>query len=219
MTVEIYQLGPDVWEHRVFTTAPPCGVFDYIVDFERHIEWEHELLTVKPCDGKTAMAGARYLKTYGTRPTGLVDRFFNRGHRVTCKLGEVQRPQRIVWKQYRSHDASGPSSFQGLDLIVTPRGSGSLIVLTRRFSGIEGSGADMVARFASRWGPVLQGLPPEVRAAAGRPADDRPGLFSSPEDVIRHALDGHPSHGPGPTSLERLKAILDGDGQRHTRPR
>ncbi len=135
MTVETTQLGPDVWQNRVFTTAPPWVVFDYIADFEKHVDWERELLTV--------------------------------------------------------------------------------IVLTRQFSGIEGIGADMVARFSARWGPAFQGLPPEVRAAAGGSSGDRPGLFSSPDEIVRHLLEGHPSRGPGPTSLERLKAIIDGAGRGH----
>jgi uncharacterized protein YndB with AHSA1/START domain len=213
MTVEINQLGPDVWEHRVFTTAPPTLVFDYLADFEKHVEWERELVAVKPLNRRTGHRGGAYLKTYDTRPRGLVGRIFSRGLRVTCKLSEVERPERIVWKQYRSHQASGPSSFQRLELLITPSESGSLIVLTRRFSGMEGISVDTVARFSSRWGQALQGLPPEFRVAAGGSKGGRPGLFSTPDEVVRHALDGHPSRGPGPTSLERLKAILDGGGR------
>jgi hypothetical protein len=56
-------------------------------------------------------------------------------------------------------------------------------------------------------------LPPEVRAAAGGSSGEWPGLFASPDDVVRHLLDGYPSRGPGPTRLERLKAILDGAGR------
>jgi hypothetical protein len=48
MTVELNQLQPDVWEHRVFTTAHPMAVFDYIADFKKHVEWERELQTVQP---------------------------------------------------------------------------------------------------------------------------------------------------------------------------
>jgi hypothetical protein len=211
MTVEINQLGPDVWEQRVFTTAQPTWVFDYIADFQRHVEWERELLTVRPLNRRTR----EYLKTYGTRPTGLLGRIFSRGLRVTCVLRAVERPERIAWKQYRSRDASGPSGFQKLEFVITPSGYGSLIVLTRRFSGIEGIGADVVARFSSRWGQAFQGLPAVVRAAADVSSGDRPGLFSTPDELIRHMLEGHPSRGPGPTSLERLKAILD-DGHRDT---
>jgi hypothetical protein len=206
MTVEVIHLGPDTWEQRVSTTAPPHAAFDYIADFVRHTEWERELLTVRP----TGTAGRGYLKIYGTRPTGLLGRIFSPRLKVTCNMKEVLRPQRIVWKQYRSHQASGPNSFQALELVITPSGSGSLIVLTRRFQGITGSGIDMVARFSSHLGPILQDLPPEIRAAAGRSSGDGPGLFSTPDDVVRHALEGHPSRGPGPTSLERLTAILDG---------
>jgi hypothetical protein len=59
MTVEINQLALDVWEHRVFTTARPTGVFDYIADFEKHVEWERELVAVKPLNRRTGTAGAR----------------------------------------------------------------------------------------------------------------------------------------------------------------
>ena len=209
MSVEIYQLGPDVWEQRFVTTAQPNRVFDYIVDFERHVDWEHELMAVEPMNRRAGTAGGDYLKTYGTRPTSLVERIFASRQRVTCTLTEVDRPHRIVWKQVRSHQAVEPSSFQKLDLVITPSAPGSLIVLTRRFIGIEGTSIDLVARFSSRWGQALSGLPPEVRAAAGASAGDRPGLFSTPDEVVQHALDGHSSRGPGPTSFERLNAILD----------
>ena len=210
MTVEIYQLGPDVWEQKIFTTAQPDLVFDYIADFDKHTEWEHELASVKPLNRPTGNGGAKYLKTYGTRPTGLVGRIFHRGLRVTCTLNEIDRPRRLVWQQFRSHQASEPSSFQTVRLMITPSELGSLILLTRRFIGMDGTSIELVARFTSRWGQAFQGLPPNVRATADRSSADLPGLFTAPADIIRHALDGHPSRGPGPTSLERLKVILDG---------
>jgi hypothetical protein len=49
MTVEINQLQPDVWEHRVFTTAHPTAVFDYIAEFNKHVEWG-----ASTADGATA---------------------------------------------------------------------------------------------------------------------------------------------------------------------
>lgn len=104
----------------------------------------------------------------------------------------------------------GPSSFQQVDFAITPNGSGSSIVLTRMFSGNEGISGDMVARYASGFGNLLHNLPPELRAAAGKSAGDRPGLFSSSGEIVRHMLKGHPSHGPGPSSLERLVVILNG---------
>src|SRR5947209_8505406 len=110
MTVEVRQVGPGDWEQRVFSTSPPHAAFDYIADFSRHTEWEHELLTVQ----QTGAAGPAYLKTYGTRSSGLVGRIFSPGVKVTCKLTEVARPRRIVWKQYRSRTASGPDKRQTL---------------------------------------------------------------------------------------------------------
>jgi hypothetical protein len=185
MTVEIKQVGSDVWEQRVVTAAPATIAFDYIIDFARHVEWERELLRVQPLNAQKG----EYLKTYGTQPTGLVGRIFSRGLRVTCKLKEINRPQRIVWKQYRSHDASGPSSFQIVDFLITPSQQGSLIVVTRRFQGLEGITADVVTGFLSRLGPAFPGLRP---------------------DAVQQVLEGHPSRGPGPASLDCLKAILDG---------
>jgi|SRR6516162_309869 hypothetical protein len=218
MIVEINQLGPNAWEQRVFTAARPDLVFDYMADFDRHIEWEHELASVKPLSRRTGTTGTKYLKTYDTRATGLVSRTFgfSRGLRVTCIVKEIDRPHRLVWKQFRSHQASEASGFQKLELVITPSNTGTMIVLTRRFSGVEGISADLVARFSSRWGKTFQGLPSEVRAAAGGSPGDRPGPFSTPDEIIRHMLDGHPSRGPGPTSLERLKTILDG-GVRYSR--
>jgi hypothetical protein len=207
MTVEINQLAPDVWQQRVSTSAHPEDAFDYVADFGRHVEWERELLAVQPINRRTT----KYLKTYGARPMGLLDRMFSRGLRVTCAVMAAERPERIIWRQYRSRDASEPSSFQKLQFVITPSGYGSLIVLTRWFSGIEGIGADLVSRFSSRWGQVFQGLPPEIRAAAQGSPSERPGLFSTPDELVRQLLEGHPSRGPGPVSLERLRAILDGD--------
>jgi hypothetical protein len=210
MAVEIYQRGPEVWEQRAGTAATLWTVFDYIADFGMHVDWERDLLSVKVFEHRTGVPGANYLKTYGTRAKGPFGRMFNRGHRVTCKLRQAQRPHHIAWRQYRSHQAAGPSSFQQVDFAITPNGTGSLIVLTRMFSGDEGISSDMVARYASGFGQLLHNLPPELRAAAGRSAGNRPGLFSSPEEIVWHMLEGHPSHGPGPSSLERLIAILDG---------
>lgn len=217
MTVEINQLQPDVWEHRVFTTAHPMAVFDYIADFKKHVEWERELQTVQPLNGRMSTAGAQHLKTYGTPPTGFVGRIFTRGLRVTCDITEFVRPKRIVWQQYCSHSASEPSSFQRLDLMIAPSQLGSMIVLTRRFTGMDASSAELVALYVPRLGKKLQELPPEVRAAGSRLAGGpggRPGLFSSSDDVVRQVLDNYPSRGPGPTSLLRLKEILDSGGVR-----
>jgi hypothetical protein len=54
-------------------------VFDYIADFKKHLEWERELQTVQPLNRRMSTADGRYLKTYGTPPTGFVDRIFARG--------------------------------------------------------------------------------------------------------------------------------------------
>jgi Polyketide cyclase / dehydrase and lipid transport len=209
MTVHVTQLGPETWQQRFSTTAPPETAFDYIADFQRHPEWERELLSVQP----RGAAGRGYLKIYGTRATGLAGRIFSPRLKVTCKVKEVARPRRIVWRQYRSGQASGPNSFQKLELVITPSKSGSLIVLTRWFLGTVGSGIEMATRISSRFGPVLQGLPPEVRAAGATSSGGGPELFSMPDEVVRRALEGHPSRGPGPTSLEHLKANLDSGGR------
>lgn len=215
MTVEINQVRPDVWEHRISTTAHPMAVFDYVADFNKHPEWERELQTVTPLSRRGSTTGGQHLKTYGSPPTGFVGRIFARGLQVTCNVTELVRPTRIVWTQYRSHSASGPTSFQKVELMITPSGLGSLIVLTRRFTGIDASSAELVAMYMPRLAQTLQGLRQEVRAAGSRlagGAGGRPGLFSASDDVLRRALDGYPSRGPGPTSLLRLKVILDGGG-------
>ncbi|WP_102145956.1 SRPBCC family protein [Mycobacterium hubeiense] len=199
MSVEINQLGPEVWEQRLITSAPPAVVFEHVADFERHLQWERELLSVRPPGRRLATVGAQYVKTYGTRPASRLGRVFSRGFRVTCVLKVVEPPQRIVWKQYRAHDVSGPSTFQDVEFVVTPSGVGSLVVVIRRLRGMEGSSVDLVARFfSSQWGQSLQHLPA------------RPGMFLAPDEYIRRALDGYASRGPGPSSLERLGAVLDG---------
>jgi hypothetical protein len=141
-------------------------VFDYIANFPRHVEWERELLKVQELGRR-----GDYLKTYGAQPKGFADRVFNRGLRVTCKLTDVDRPRRIAWRQYRSHDASGPSSFQQIEFAISQGRSGSLIVVTRRFSGNEGISADIVARFSSRLGPACS--PHAAKSGAKSSRDTR----------------------------------------------
>jgi hypothetical protein len=66
--------------------------------------------------------------------------------------------------------------------MITPNRMSSLIVLTRRFTGIDASSAEMVAMYMPRLAQKLQGLPPEVRAAGPQLAGGSsglPGLFSS----------------------------------------
>jgi hypothetical protein len=202
--VAIRQLKPQVWEQAVTVRAAAPDVFRYLVDFERHREWELELQEVRHTHGRPGESGAEYVKTYGDRPPGFLRRLFSPPLRVTCKVTAVDSPVRLAWKQHVSHRASGPASFQDIDVLVTPSDAGSLLVVTRELVGTEGLGVDLAARFSASLGDRLQALRPENAEAVGRLTG---GIRH--EDVARRALDGHPSRGPGPTSLERLQAILD----------
>lgn len=205
MAVAIRQLGPQVWEQAVTVRAAAPDVFRYLADFERHREWELELQDVRHTHGRPGESGAEYVKTYGEPRPGLLRRMFSPPLRVTCKVTAVDPPAaRLAWKQHVSHRASGPASFQNIEVLVTPSDAGSRLVVTRELVGTEGIGVDMVSRFSARLGDRLQAVPPENAEAVGRMMGG-----GRHEDLTRRALDGHSSRGPGPTSLERLQAILD----------
>jgi hypothetical protein len=201
MAVEVRQLRPQAWELRLTVGAAGPAVFAYLLDFGRHPEWEHELRAVALTHGRPSAVGATYVKTYGERPAGFLRRMFSSPLRVTCRITAVDPPGHLAWKQHMSHRSSGPSSFQDVDVVISPHGSGSQLVVTRDLVGTEGMSADLVARFSTRLGDVLSALPPD---GVG------PGVRPGAGDLVRRALDGHPSRGPGPTSLERLQVRLGG---------
>lgn len=200
MTVEITHLEPDLWQHRLTVAASPPAVFGYLVDVRRHVDWEPELREVDVA-GAPVGPGTTCVKTYGKAPSGFFDRIFSKPLRVTCRFTAVEPTTRIAWKQHISHRASGPDGFQNIDVRIAPHGTGSEIVVLRRLSGIDGSSAELVSRFSARLGDQLRAMAPEGQAGA------LPGIGAL--DMTRRVLDGHPSRGPGPTALERLKAILD----------
>jgi polyketide cyclase/dehydrase/lipid transport protein len=204
VAVAIRQVGPQLWEQAVAVGAATPEVFRYLADFERHREWELELQDVRLSHGRPGESGAEYLKTYGERPTGLLRRMFSSPLRVTCQLTAVDPSAgRLAWKQHVSHRTSGPASFQNIDVVVTPSDAGSQVVVRRELVGTDGMSVDLVSRFSAGLGDRLQAMPPETAEAVGRMIGG-----GRQEDLTRRALDGHPSRGPGPTSLDRLQAIL-----------
>lgn len=203
MAVAIRQVGPQVWEQAVAVGAAAPDVFRYLADFERHREWELELQDVRLSHGRPGESGAEYVKTYGKRPPGLLRRMFSPPLRVTCKVTAVDpSATRLAWKQHVSHRASGPASFQNIDVVVTPTHVGSQVLVMRELVGTEGVSVDLVSRLSTRLDD-LQALRPEAAEAVGRMTGG-----GRQVDLTRRALDGHPSRGPGPTSLDRLQAIL-----------
>lgn len=207
MTVEITQLEPDLWQHRLTVSAAPPTVFDYLLDLQRHIDWEPELRAVDVAGGGPVGNGTTCVKTYGPPSSGLFDRIFSKPLRVTYAITAVDPPSRIAWKQHVSHRASGAAGFQRVEVRITPHDSGSELLVLRRLSGMDGSSAELVSRFSARLGDQLRSMAPQGEAGpldglgAGNP-------FVS-GDLARHVLDGHPSRGLGPTALEHLKAVLD----------
>lgn len=207
MTVEITHLEPDLWQHRLTVAAAPPAVFGYLVDVRRHVDWEPELRDVDVAGGEPVGHHTTCVKTYGSAPSGLVDRIFSKPLRVTCRFTAVEPTTRIAWKQHISHRASGADGFQNIDVRITPHGAGCEIVVLRRLSGMDGSTAELVSRFSARLGDQLRAMAPE--GEAGRLGGIGPTTPLVTGDVTRRVLDGHPSRGPGPTALEHLKAILD----------
>lgn len=197
-------MASEAWEQAVAVSAAAPDVFRYFADFERHREWELELQDVRLLRGRPGESGAVYVKTYGERPAGFLRRMLSPPLQVTCTVTAVDpSAARLLWKQHVSHRASGPTSFQNIDVAVIPSDAGSRVVVRRELVGADGMSVDLVSRFSTRLGDRLQGLAPENAEAVGRMVGG-----GRPEDLIRRALDGHPSRGPGPTSLERLRAIL-----------
>ena len=85
MSIDVRQVGNSSWE-LAFSTHAPCElVYDYVLDVERHGEWEDELTEVAHRSGERGHAGGVFVKTYGQRPQGFLKRMFSDAVRSTAR--------------------------------------------------------------------------------------------------------------------------------------
>ena len=85
---------------KVSTHRSPQEVYDYLVDFERHPEWRHDVIESRLVQGETGRVGARYRRqvAQGRRKTT-----------VDVELTEAEPGRRVG---FRTLDA-GPVSASG----------------------------------------------------------------------------------------------------------
>jgi len=223
MTIEVRQLEHGVWELSFSTGAAVADVFDYIADFTRHVDWEEELLEVKTLRGTAGAVGAKYLKIYGSRPTGFLQRLFWKPTRIDCKIKAVSRPERVAWEVQLWRDQTSESYYrQDVELLVRSAGAGSEVRFVRRLMPDDAVSAAMAMGAYNFMSPVFRQVPPELkdklreehsRRYPGKPMPNT--LDMSPSDVAGDLLENLPIRGPGSRSLARLKALLDGRGRSH----
>jgi hypothetical protein len=221
MTVDVRQLEHGTWELSFSTGATVAHVFDYIVDFERHIDWEEELLEVRTLRGSAGAVGAKYLKIYGSRPTGFLQRLFWKPTRIDCKITAVSRPERIAWEVqlWRDQPSEGYYS-QDVEVLLRPAGAGSDVRFVRRLMSDDAVSAGIAMGAHNFMTGLFRQVPPEMkdrlreehrRRYPGKPV---PNTFDlSPGEVAGDFLENLPIRGPGSRSLARLKALLDGGGR------
>lgn len=193
------------------------AVFEYVVDFERHVEWEEQLLEVKKLGRKARVPGAKYLKTYGTRPNGFWQRLFWKPVRIDCKIKALDSPRRMVWQQQLWRDQSSESYYyQDVEFLLSPAGTGCEVKFVRHLMTDDAVSAGMAIGVHNLMGSLFRRVPPEVkeklrdehrRRHPGKPILN--GFDRSPNEVAGELLENLPIRGPGSRSLTRLKAVIE----------
>lgn len=217
MTINVRQVEHGTWELSFSSSAAMPVVFDYIVDFERHVEWEEKLLEVKRLGRKARESGAKYLKTYGERPTGFIQRLFWKPTRIDCKIKAIDRPHRMAWEQQLWRDQTSESFYyQDVELLLRAAGPGCELRFVRRLMTDDAVTAAMGLGAHNLMSSLFRKVPPEMkerlreehgRRYPGKPVPDT--LDLTPDEVAGELLEGLPIRGPGSRSLTRLKAVLD----------
>lgn len=208
MDIEIREIRPGRWEVSSPTSATGEAVLELVADLARHVAWEVDLSDVRCVRGRPGTPGARYVKTYGRAPRGLLDRLVSRPVRVDCELDAVEPGHRVAWRQrlVRSGDAS---DFQGFDLSVTGEPGSRRIVLVRELGPDVAASLSMLRGAGGIIGTALDRMPADLRAElAGAPGES---AAATPGDTLSRALEGLPARGPGTDSVRRLAELLDGN--------
>jgi hypothetical protein len=217
MAISVRELHDRTWELSFTTTAAMRSVFEYVLEFERHVEWEEQLLEVKRAGRSAGVVGAKYIKTYGTRPSGFFQRLFWTPIRIDCTIKAVESPHRMRWQQQLWRDQPSDSyDYQEIELRLTPDGAGSRVAFLRHLSESDASSASAALGLRDRFAAMFDRVPPEMqeklRAEHRRrypEAAEKLGVNVSGEEVAGDLLEKLPIRGPGSRSLARLKAILD----------
>jgi hypothetical protein len=220
MSIDIKEVKHGTWELSFSTGAAMSAVFDYVIDFERHVEWEEQLLEVKRLGRKARESGAKYLKTYGTRPTGIMGRLFWTPTRIDCKIKVVDRPHRIAWEQQLWRDQTSESFYyQDVELLLSSAGRGCEARFVRRLMSDDAVTADFAMGAHNLMSSLFRQIPPEMKDKLTEQHKLRyPGravpnaLEMTSGEVAGQLLEGLPIRGPGSRSLTRLKAVLDAQG-------
>jgi hypothetical protein len=201
MSIDVRQVGSGSWELAFSTHARCEWVFDYVLDVERHAEWEDELSEVAFRSGTRGQAGGRFRKTYGDRPKGFVKRMLSDAVVVDCELLVVERPYRIDWRQRVTRAGSDAQLFE---LALAPIEGGCRFSLVRTPN--DATSVHMISSFMGRAEDVFD-RQPGARERAAAIGDS--GLGASSGEMIGRLLQGLPARGPGSSSLENLRAITD----------
>jgi hypothetical protein len=192
------------------------AVFEYVLEFERHVEWEDRLLEVSRAGRVAGVAGAKYIKTYGTRPSGFLQRFFWKPTRIDCKIRAVEPPDRIAWQVQLWRDQPSDYDYQEIELRLTPDGAGSRVTFLRHLADGDATSTSAALRLRDGFAAMLQHVPPEMQETLREDhrrryptAPEKIGMDVSADEVAGDLLENLPIRGPGSRSLTRLKAILD----------
>jgi hypothetical protein len=221
MTISAREVKHGTWELGFSTTAPAPFVFDYFVDFERHVEWESDLTEVKILGRIARTRGAKYLKTYGQRPSGFLQRFFWNPTRVLSRLKATESPSRIAWTQEIWRSTSDSDYVQDFELRLTPDRGGCSVQLTRHLIADDAVSAEFFMGMYGRFNKVFSNVPPAMKERLRVEHQARyPGIpvrasFDVPaEEAMGELMENLPVRGPGSRSLERLKTLLDNASSR-----
>lgn len=217
MAVEVTRIDGRTWQFALSTAAPPARAFDFVLDFARHGEWETGLIETRLLSGRAGEAGARYVKSYGQRPSGFFSRLFWKPDLVDCVITEVDLGRRIVWQQdpriFEDSEAA-----QVFDVRVEPDGRGSWLLLRRQLTSDQAAAMATVATVRAWHQRPLNRMPAEARQRllewmAARSGEDldvvKAGFSASDDEAIGRALSDTAARGPGLTALERLQGILE----------
>lgn len=204
MSIDVRQVGTSSWELAFSTHATCETVYDYVVDVERHDEWEDELTEVEYRTGRRGEAGAQFVKVYGERPRGFLKRMFSDAVVVDCEITAADRPHRIDWQQHISRKSADGYDAQRFEVTLSPHGTGCRFALVRTPS--DATSVQMISSFMGRAEDAFD-QQPGAREQMATVGDS--GLGSSSGEMIGRLLQGLPARGPGSSSLERLRAITD----------